>query len=72
MDQPTQPHNSNQYQANHDWIEVVTRKDRGKRSVGPGVIEAFYAGYKLMNPTITITFANSISICAFHRATSKF
>lgn len=27
------------------WIEVVTREDRGRRAVGPGVIEAFYAGY---------------------------
>jgi glycosyltransferase involved in cell wall biosynthesis len=25
---------------------IVTRPDRGKRKVGPGVIEAFYAGYK--------------------------
>ncbi len=28
----------------HDWIKLVQRKDRGKRSVGPGVIEAFYDG----------------------------
>jgi len=33
-----------EYAAKHDWIRVVTRKDRGVRSVGPGVIEAFYAG----------------------------
>ncbi|MCX5688635.1 MAG: glycosyltransferase family A protein, partial [Planctomycetota bacterium] len=33
-----------EYAARHDWIRVVTRKDRGTRSVGPGVIEAFYAG----------------------------
>ncbi|MBS0197391.1 MAG: glycosyltransferase family 2 protein [Planctomycetes bacterium] len=33
-----------EYAAKHDWIRVVTRKDRGTRSVGPGVIEAFYAG----------------------------
>jgi glycosyltransferase involved in cell wall biosynthesis len=33
-----------QYAARNDWIRVVTRKDRGVRSVGPGVIEAFYAG----------------------------
>src|SRR5690242_2814587 len=31
-----------EYVAKHDWIEVVTRDDRGRRSVGPGVIEAFY------------------------------
>ncbi len=29
--------------AEHDWIEVVHRKS-GARRVGPGVIEAFYAG----------------------------
>ncbi len=33
-----------EFAAKHDWVRVVTRKDRGKRSVGPGVIEAFYAG----------------------------
>jgi len=30
--------------AQHDWIRVVRREDRGKRAVGPGVIDAFYAG----------------------------
>lgn len=38
------------YRAKHDWIEVVTRSDRGRRSVGPGVVEAFYAGYETINP----------------------
>jgi biofilm PGA synthesis N-glycosyltransferase PgaC len=33
-----------EFAAKHPWIEVVTRRDRGVRSVGPGVIEAFYAG----------------------------
>ena len=33
-----------EYAAKHPWIEVVSRGDRGERSVGPGVIEAFYAG----------------------------
>jgi len=28
----------------------VTRKDRGRRAVGPGVIEAFYEGYAAINP----------------------
>jgi glycosyltransferase involved in cell wall biosynthesis len=32
------------YAARHDWIRIVRREDRGRRSVGPGVIEAFYAG----------------------------
>jgi len=32
------------YAAKHDWIRVVQKPDRGHRAVGPGVIEAFYAG----------------------------
>jgi len=39
-----------QYQAKHDWIEVLTRDNRGRRSVGPGVIEAFYHGYNAVQP----------------------
>ncbi len=31
---------------NYPWIHCVTRKDRGERKVGPGVIEAFYDGYQ--------------------------
>ena len=38
------------YARQHPWIEVVTRADRGKRAVGPGVIEAFYAGYETIRP----------------------
>jgi glycosyltransferase involved in cell wall biosynthesis len=38
-----------EYRAKHNWIEIVTRNDRGKRAVGPGVIEAFYAGYNAIN-----------------------
>lgn len=33
-----------EYAAAHDWIEVVTKPNRGHRAVGPGVIEAFYYG----------------------------
>ncbi len=33
-----------EYAARHDFIRIVHREDRGKRAVGPGVIEAFYAG----------------------------
>ena len=33
-----------EYTAAHDWIRVVPKPDRGHRAVGPGVIEAFYAG----------------------------
>ncbi|HEY8708449.1 MAG TPA: glycosyltransferase family A protein [Burkholderiaceae bacterium] len=39
-----------EYAARHDWITVVTRTDRGRRAVGPGVIEAFYAGYETVDP----------------------
>ena len=38
------------YASRHDWIRIVTRGDRGRRAVGPGVIEAFYAGYQTINP----------------------
>ena len=38
------------YAARHDWIEIVVRDDRGYRSVGPGVIEAFEAGYRRIDP----------------------
>jgi glycosyltransferase involved in cell wall biosynthesis len=39
-----------QYAARYDWIRVVTRSDRGRRAIGPGVIDAFYAGYQTINP----------------------
>src|SRR5579862_7329078 len=39
-----------EYRQKHNWIEVVTRTDRGGRAVGPGVIDAFYAGYDTINP----------------------
>jgi biofilm PGA synthesis N-glycosyltransferase PgaC len=39
-----------EYARQHPWIEVVIRKDRGRRAVGPGVIEAFYAGYDTIDP----------------------
>lgn len=39
-----------EYAAKHDWIRIVTRGDRGRRAVGPGVIEAFYAGYESIDP----------------------
>ena len=38
-----------EYEAKHDWIKVVQKPDRGHRAVGPGVIEAFYAGYETVN-----------------------
>lgn len=33
------------YAKKYNRIEIVTRNDRGRRAVGPGVVEAFYAGY---------------------------
>ena len=38
-----------EYAKSHNWIEIVTRSDRGKRAVGPGVIDAFYAGLSSIN-----------------------
>jgi len=38
-----------EYAARHSFIQVVTRNNRGHRSVGPGVIEAFYYGYDQIN-----------------------
>lgn len=38
------------YAQRYPWIEIVTRQDRGRRAVGPGVIEAFYAGYATIQP----------------------
>ncbi len=38
------------YAARHDWIRVVQKPDRGHRAVGPGVIEAFYAGLETVDP----------------------
>lgn len=34
-----------EYARKYDWITVIRREDRGERSVGPGVIDAFYDGY---------------------------
>ena len=33
------------FSAQYSFIIVIRRENRGKRSVGPGVIEAFYSGY---------------------------
>lgn len=38
-----------EYAAQHDWIHVVAKPDRGHRAVGPGVIEAFYAGLETVS-----------------------
>ncbi len=38
-----------QYSEQYDFIQIVTRDNRGHRSVGPGVIEAFYTGLRAVN-----------------------
>lgn len=40
-----------EYAAKLPYLRVVRREDRGRRSVGPGVIDAFYAGYDTIDPT---------------------
>ena len=35
-----------EYEQKHSYIRVIRRENRGRRSVGPGVVEAFYAGLK--------------------------
>ncbi|NEP17867.1 MAG: glycosyltransferase family 2 protein [Leptolyngbya sp. SIO4C1] len=35
----------------YPFIEIIRRDNRGERSVGPGVIEAFYAGYSTIDPS---------------------
>ncbi len=37
------------YSDAHPWIQVVKKKDRGHRAVGPGVIEAFYVGLETVS-----------------------
>jgi len=39
------------YANRYSFIQIITREDRGHRSVGPGVIEAFYHGYDQVDVT---------------------
>jgi biofilm PGA synthesis N-glycosyltransferase PgaC len=39
-----------EYANKHAFIQVITRKDRGHRAVGPGVIDAFYEGFRTIKP----------------------
>src|SRR5205823_327303 len=39
-----------EYAKKFPYIKIIRREDRGRRSVGPGVIDAFYAGYETINP----------------------
>ncbi len=38
------------YAGQHDFIRVIRCDDRGRRSVGPGVVEAFYRGHATIDP----------------------
>ena len=38
-----------EYAANHDFIKIITRSNRGFRKVGPGVVDAFYEGYRTID-----------------------
>ena len=38
-----------EYATTHKWIRLISRPDRGKRAVGPGVIDAFYSGLDVVN-----------------------
>ena len=40
-----------EYAARFDFIRIVRREDRGRRSVGPGVVDAFYAGLATVDLT---------------------
>jgi glycosyltransferase involved in cell wall biosynthesis len=40
-----------EYAERYPFIRILRREDRSERSVGPGVIEAFYAGYDSVDPT---------------------
>ncbi len=39
------------YASRLPFLQVVTRPDRGRRSVGPGVVDAFYTGYQAIDPS---------------------
>lgn len=39
-----------EYEARYEWISIISRKNRGSRAVGSGVIEAFYEGYTSIKP----------------------
>lgn len=38
------------YRKRLPYLRIVRREDRGRRSVGPGVIDAFYSGYETIDP----------------------
>jgi poly-beta-1,6-N-acetyl-D-glucosamine synthase len=48
-----------EYAARYDWIKILRRDNRGRRAVGPGVVDAFYAGLD------TIDMADFDFLCKF-------
>ncbi|GLS24481.1 glycosyltransferase family 2 protein [Marinibactrum halimedae] len=44
------PQIMDEYAAKYDFIQIVRRENRGFRSVGPGVVDTFYAGFKAIEP----------------------
>lgn len=38
-----------EYASQHDFMEVLRLDDRGHRSVGPGVVDTFYAGHRSLD-----------------------
>ena len=39
-----------EYASKHNFIKIITRENRGYRKVGPGVVDAFYEGYRAIEP----------------------
>ncbi|MEO1606439.1 MAG: glycosyltransferase family 2 protein [Pseudomonadota bacterium] len=50
------------YARKHDWIRVVPKPDRGHRAVGPGVIEAFYAGLETVSDLETYDVISKLDL----------
>ena len=61
-----------EYRVELPYLRVVRRADRGRRVVGPGVIEAFYAGLETVRSRATsTTSASSTWTSTFRPATSS-
>ncbi len=48
-----------EYAAQHSWIRILRRENRGRRAVGPGVVDAFYAGLE------TVSMGDFDFLCKF-------
>jgi len=57
------------YRSRMPYLKIVRRANRGKRSVGPGVIEAFTPAWKPSRSTTSTTCASSTSTSIFLPAT---